>query len=91
MANGASRLFNIMKMTGEATNTSPSQIITLTVKSINPLVFQRDDRLEIPIDFCTFTDDEAINNLSVGDKVKAIVLNDGQSYYIQYNPSGGRR
>lgn len=88
MANGASRLFNIMKMTGEATNISPSQIITLTVKSTSPIVFQRDDRLEIPIDFCTFTDDSVINSLNVGDKVKAIVLNDGQSYYIQYNPSG---
>lgn len=89
MANGAGRLFNIMKQTGEATNTSPSQIITLTVKSINPLVFQRDDRLEIPEDFCTFTDDDAAQNLAVDDKVKAIVLNDGQDYYIQLGYSGG--
>ena len=91
MANGASRIFEVLKRTSEATNISPSKVITLLVKSTNPIVYQRDDRLEITEDFCTYNNEDAKGNLAVGDKVTALVLNDGQSYYIQLDSGKGEK
>ena len=85
MSNGASRLFNVMKRTSEDTNTSPSQVVSLTVKSIQPLVFIRDDRLEIPEEFCLFSRLVKKENIKIGDIVTAMVFNEGQSYFIEDN------
>lgn len=85
MANGANRLFNVMKETSESTNTVPSQIVSLKVKSIQPLIFTRDDRLEIIEDFCIFSKLIRKEDIKVNDVVTAIVLNDGQNYYIEHN------
>ena len=90
MGNGASRLFNVMKRTSKSTNISPSQVVSLTVKSIQPLVFMRDDRLEITEDFCTFNQSFDINKLSIGDIVLAMVFNNGQTYFIQQNDSSSQ-
>ena len=85
MANGASRLFNVIKNTSEGTNLNPSQVVSLTVKSTNPLVFNRDDKLDITQDFCVFSKFVDISSLSVGDVITAFVFNDGQMYFIQQN------
>lgn len=87
MANGAGRLFNIIKQTGEATNTRPSEIISMTVKSTNPLIFIRDDQLAITAEFCTFNKNLNINDLHIGDIVTAFIFNEGQSYFIMQNNS----
>lgn len=85
MANGASRLFEVMKNTGESTNNTPSQLVSLTIKSVNPLILVRDDRLEIPAEFCILHKSLNINNFRINDVVTAIVLNNGQQYFIIYN------
>ena len=85
MANGASRLFEVMKNTSEGTNNMPSQVVSLTIKSVNPLILIRDDRLEIPAEFCIIYKNLNINSFRVGDIVTAIVLNNGQQYLILSN------
>lgn len=85
MANGASRLFKVMKNTGESTNNTPSQLVSLTIKSVNPLILMRDDRLEIPAEFCILHKSLNINNFRINDVITAIVLNNGQQYFIIYN------
>ena len=87
MSNGANRLFKVIKQTSENTNTPPSQVVSLTVKSVQPLIFMQDDRLEITEDFCIFSKSVNINEFHIGDIVIAMVFNDGQVYYIQQNDS----
>lgn len=85
MANGANRLFDVIKQTGESTNGIASQVVSLTIKSVNPLILMRDDRLEIPAEFCILHKSLDINNFRINDIVTAIVLNNGQQYLILYN------
>jgi len=85
MGNGANRLFKVIKNTGENVGSKPSQIVSLTVKSIQPLVFMRDDRLEITEEFCIFSKLARKENIRVGDVVIATVFNDGQLYFIEQN------
>ena len=85
MANGANRLFDVIKQTGESTNGISSQVVSLTIKSVNPLILMRDDRLEIPAEFCILHKSLDINNFRINDIVTAIVLNNGQQYFILYN------
>lgn len=85
MANGANRLFDVIKQTGESTNGITSQVVSLTIKSVNPLILMRDDRLEIPAEFCILHKSLDINNFRINDIVTAIVLNNGQQYFILYN------
>lgn len=85
MANGANRLFDVIKQTGESTNGISSQVVSLTIKSVNPLILMRDDRLEIPAEFCILHKSLNINTFRINDIVTAIVLNNGQQYFILYN------
>ena len=87
MANGASRLFNVMKQTSQDTNIKPSQVVSLTVKSVQPLIFIRDDKLEITKDFCIIGKLAKYQGFKVGDIVTATVFNEGQQYYIEQNDS----
>lgn len=87
MANGASRLFNVMKQTSQDTNIKPSQVVSLTVKSVQPLIFIRDDKLEITKDFCIIGKLAKYQGFRVGDIVTATVFNEGQQYYIEQNDS----
>lgn len=87
MANGASRLFSIIKNTSESTNLTPSQVVSLTVKSITPIIFNRDDKLDIPEELCIFNKTFNKSNIVIGDIVIAFVFNDGQVYFIQQNES----
>lgn len=85
MANGANRLFDVIKQTGESTNGISSQVVSLTIKSVNPLILMRDDRLEIPAEFCILHKSLNIDTFRINDIVTAIVLNNGQQYLILYN------
>lgn len=88
MANGAGRLFDVMKKTGEASKGVSSKLVSLKVKSKEPLIFQIDDRLEITEEFCYFSNSADKELLNIGDIVVAVALNNGQSYYIQHNLDG---
>ena len=88
MANGAGRLFDVMKKTGEASKGVSSKLVSLKVKSKEPLIFQIDDRLEITEEFCYFSNSADKELLDIGDIVVAVALNNGQSYYIQHNLDG---
>ena len=83
MANGAGRIFEVMKNTSEETNIRPSLVVSLTVKSINPLILTRDDRLEITEDFCIFSKYIDKTAIEIGDIFTAFLFNDGQGYYIE--------
>ena len=85
MANGANRIFEVMKNTSEETNIRPSLVVSLTVKSINPLILTRDDRLEITEDFCIFSKYIDKTAIEIGDILTAFLFNDGQVYYIEEN------
>ena len=85
MANGAGRIFEVMKNTSEETNIKPSLVVSLTVKSINPLILTRDDRLEITEDFCIFSKYIDKTAIEIGDILTAFLFNDGQVYYIEEN------
>ena len=87
MANGASRLFNIIKNTSESTNLNPSQVVSLTVKSTSPIIFKKDDKLDITEEFCIFDRTFNKSTMQIGDIVIAFVFNDGQIYFIQQNES----
>lgn len=92
MANGAGRIFNVFKQTSEETNTKPSIVTSLTVKSTNPLILTRDDKLEISEEFCVFGQLISKNTLEIGDVLTAFVFNEGQVYFLTQNesqPSGG--
>lgn len=84
MANGASRIFNIMKRTADYSYT-PTEYIVLSVKTLNPLTFILDDRVVITQEFYQLDKNFNASALSIGSKVNSIVLNDNQTYYILGN------
>ena len=79
MANGASKLFKIMQKSGTDTI---SEMISLTVKSKNPLVLTDGDRLNLTKEFLYFDSYIDITKINVGDKFVATTYNAGQTYYI---------
>lgn len=80
MANGASRIFNFMKNAG--TNTI-SEVVYVNVKSINPLIFNLENRLNITSEFYVLSDEIITSKLKIGDRLTAFTFNDGQCYFIQ--------
>ena len=84
MANGASRIFNIIKHTADYSYT-PTEYIVLSVKTLNPLTFILDDRVIITPEFYQLDKNFNKSALTIGAKVNSIVLNDNQTYYILGN------
>lgn len=80
--NGAEKLINAMKKVNESNQPPQSKIVSLTVQSINPLIFELDNRLSITSDFYELSNLENWNTLTVGDIVRAFSYNKGQTYYI---------
>lgn len=80
MANSASRLFKLMQKSGTDTI---SEIVYLTLKSKNPLIFNLENRLDITKDFISFDDNILLEKLNIGDTVQATTFNNGQMYFIQ--------
>lgn len=79
MANGINKIFNIMQHAGTDTI---SEMLSLTVKSKNPLVLTDGDKLLLTKDFLYFDSFIDQSKISVGDKFVATTYNSGQSYYI---------
>lgn len=79
MADGASRLFDVMSKAGTDTK---SYLLSLTVSSINPIQLTDGDRLIIPEEFCVFTSFIDKTKISVNDKFLVLTFNEGQRYYI---------
>lgn len=86
MANGASRIFNIVKNTSNMNNQS-SKLVTLEVKTLNPLSFILDNRIILTSEFIQLDNNIDISKLRVGIKLSAISLNEEQLYYVQANDS----
>ena len=79
MADATNRLLNLIKKTNIDTK---SNLVSLTVKSVNPLQMTMGDRLVLTKEFIVFDSYIITSRISVGDKFKAISLNDDQKYYI---------
>ena len=79
MSTGANRIFKIMQ---KSQKSSVDNLISVKVKSINPLTFIVDERLSITEDFIVFSNQIDRSKISVGDTFNAFLFNDGQTYYI---------
>ena len=79
MANASNRLFNLMKKSGKDTI---SEVLSLTVKSTNPLQLFDGDKTILTKDFLIFSEHIDVDKITVGDKFLAITYNNGQVYYI---------
>lgn len=80
MASGASRIFKLMQNAGTDTI---SEIVYLTVKSVNPLILNLENRLDITEDFIVLNDGIDKSRIKVGDKLTASTFNDSQCYFVQ--------
>ena len=81
MADGASRIFNVVKNTADSDN-SVSRLVTLTVKTQSPLTFTLDDKIILTSEFTQLDSLIDTSKLTVGKKVSAISLNNEQIYYV---------
>ena len=101
MSNSAKRFLNIIKNTSESTNKQTSKVVSLKIKSLSPLVFTYNDKLTIDNQFYVLDKNFTTTNLrrgdiyydlQVGDSVQAMMMNNGQTYYVLGNKtisSGG--
>lgn len=62
MANGASRIFKFMQTAGTDT---VSEVVYLTVKSSNPLIFNLESRFDITSDFYILSDQIVKSKLTI--------------------------
>jgi hypothetical protein len=83
MANGAGRIFQVMKATGS--QEAESQFVSLKVRTLDPLTFMLGDKLIITPEFCVADINFDPSILQVEDTVNAIVLNQNQLYYLLCN------
>lgn len=79
MANGVNKIFKIMQNAGTDTI---SEMLSLTVKSINPIELTDGDKLHLTKDFLYFDSFIDQSKIRIGDKFMATTYNAGQSYYI---------
>lgn len=79
MADASTRIINIMKRTNIDTK---SNLVSLTVKSVNPLQMTMGDKIVLTSEFIVFDSYILTDRISIGDKFKAISLEDNQKYYI---------
>ena len=84
MANGASRIFNIMKSVAESSK-DIAQFVQVSTKSLDPLIFNLDDKVDLTEDFYQLDRTLDLINLELGVVFQAIVLNNGQLYFILSN------
>lgn len=79
MANAMNRIFKVMQKSGTDTI---SEMLSLTVKSINPLQLTDGDKLILTKDFIYFDTYIDTTKIQVGDKFVATTYNSGQTYYV---------
>ena len=100
MRSADKRFLDLIKSTSASVNTSPTQIVSLKIKSLSPLVFTYNEKLIIDNKFYTLDknfsttdlkdDNGNYYDLQIGDRVQAFSMNNDQSYYVLANKSGGR-
>ena len=83
------RLYKVLRNVSTETNTAPSQIVSLKVRTLDPLEFTHNDKLVISKEFYKLDKNFSSADLEIGDFVSAMMLNDGQTYYLLANVSGG--
>lgn len=80
--NGAEKIVNAMKKVNESNQQVPSQIISATIISVEPLVFQLENRLKIDSNFYELSGLTDWTKVQVGDVFKGFSFNEGQKYFI---------
>lgn len=79
---GAEKIINAMKQVSKSDNQIPSEIVTVTVISINPLIFQLENRLQITSEFYELSNLFDWAKVTVNQVFRAFSFNEGQKYYI---------
>lgn len=80
---GARKILNAIKQVSSANQNATSDIVSLKVKSVDPLVFENENRLPIDKNFYSLSKLENWNQLQKGDIIRAFKMNNGQAYYAQ--------
>ena len=80
--NGAEKIVNAMKKVNQSNQTIPSQIVSATITSVNPLIFQLENRLSIDSNFYELSNLVDWTNVEIGEVFRAFSFNEGQKYYI---------
>ena len=99
MSNSSKKLLDLIKQTSKSTNELNSKIISLKIKTLNPLEFIYNEKLILDKQFYVLDknfsltdlkDDQGnVYDLQVGDTVTAMMTNNGQTYYVLANKSIG--
>lgn len=79
---GAQKFIDAMKKVNKSNQTKPSEIVSCTAISKNPLVFQLENRLQINSNFYELSNCYDWTKVEVGDIFRAFSFNEGQKYYI---------
>ena len=79
---GAEKIVNAMKQVSKSDKQLPSEIITVTVVNINPLIFQLENRLQITNEFYELSNLFDWTKATVNQVFRALSFNEGQKYYI---------
>lgn len=80
--NGAEKIVNAMKKVNQSNQQVPSQIISATIVSVEPLIFQLENRLKIDSNFYELSGLTDWTKVQVGDVFKGFSFNEGQKYFI---------
>lgn len=82
MSNNMSRIFKVIKNVNKNNQNSPSEFVSVTIKTVNPLTVLVDNRLILTDDFIAFDNNIDISKISVDDIFNAFTFNNGQTYFI---------
>lgn len=80
--NGAEKIVNAMKQVQKSNKQIPSEICSVSVVSINPLIFQLENRIQITNEFYELSNLYDWTKATVGKIFRAMSFNEGQRYYI---------
>lgn len=79
---GAEKIIDAMKHVSKSDRQVPSEITTATVISINPLMFQLENRLQISSEFYVLSNLFNWSKVAINQVFRALTFNEGQKYYI---------
>ena len=79
---GAEKIVNAVKQASKSDKQITNEIITVNVVSINPLIFQLENRLQITNEFYELSNLFDWTKATVNQVFRALSFNEGQKYYI---------